>query len=34
MDEKDGHGLKFFKFNAMQQSATLFIKKEQEGVNT
>ena len=28
MDEKDGHGLKLFKFNAKQQSAMLFIKKK------
>ena len=35
IDEKDGYGLKFFKFNAMQQSAILSIKiKEQQGVNT
>ena len=27
IDEKDGHGLKLFKFNAKQQSAMLFIKK-------
>ena len=31
MDEKDGHGLKLFKFNSMQQSTILFIKKRAVG---
>ena len=31
MDEKDGHNLKLFKFNAMQQSTILLSKKKAVG---